>query len=148
MHSGLGALTFTRSTVIGDVEAGVLSALNMIYMAMCVYIYIYYICNIICVTRVLCSVMPDSDSCERMDCSPPDPLSMGFSRQEYWSGWPFPTPGDLPHPGIEPKSLAPLALAGRFFTNSATREASIHIMATVKILTGLCPCSPLNPWTS
>ena len=76
------------------------------------------------------------------------PLSMVFSRQDYWSGWPFPTPGDLPHPGIEPKSLAPLALAGRFFTNSATREASIQIMATVKILTGLCPCSPLNPWTS
>ena len=29
------------------------------------------------------------------------PLSMGFSRPEYWSGWPFPSPGDLPHPGIE-----------------------------------------------
>ena len=34
------------------------------------------------------------------------PLSMGFSRQEYWSGLPFPSPGDLPHPGIEPKSPA------------------------------------------
>ena len=33
------------------------------------------------------------------------PLSMGFSRQEYWSGWPFPFPGDLPNPGIEPGSL-------------------------------------------
>ena len=32
------------------------------------------------------------------------PLSMGFSRQEYWSGLPFPSPGDLPDPGIEPKS--------------------------------------------
>ena len=32
------------------------------------------------------------------------PLSMGFSRQEYWSGFPFPPPGDLPHPGIEPRS--------------------------------------------
>ena len=32
------------------------------------------------------------------------PLSMGFSRQEYWSGWPFPSPGDLPNPGIEPRS--------------------------------------------
>ena len=31
-------------------------------------------------------------------------LSMGFSRQEYWSGLPFPSPGDLPHPGIEPRS--------------------------------------------
>ena len=34
------------------------------------------------------------------------PLSMGFSRQEYWSGLPFPSPGDLPHPGIEPMSPA------------------------------------------
>ena len=34
------------------------------------------------------------------------PLSMGFSRQEYWSGLPFPTPGDLPNPGIEAESLA------------------------------------------
>ena len=34
------------------------------------------------------------------------PLSMGFSRQEYWSGLPFPSPGDLPNPGIEPKSAA------------------------------------------
>ena len=32
------------------------------------------------------------------------PLSMGFSRQEYWSGLPFPSPGDLPNPGIEPRS--------------------------------------------
>ena len=34
------------------------------------------------------------------------PLSMGFSRQEYWSGLPFPSPGDLPDPGIEPRSSA------------------------------------------
>ena len=38
------------------------------------------------------------------------PLSMGFSRQEYWSGLPFPLPGDLPHPGIEPASPVPPAL--------------------------------------
>ena len=44
------------------------------------------------------------------------PLSMGFSRQEYWNGLPFPSPGDLPDPGIEPGSLASLALAGGFFT--------------------------------
>ena len=41
------------------------------------------------------------------------PLSMGFSRQEYWNGLPFPSLGDLPNPGIEPVSPA---LAGRFFT--------------------------------
>ena len=37
---------------------------------------------------------------------------MGFPRQEYWSGFPFPTPADLPNPGIEPASLASSALAG------------------------------------
>ena len=38
------------------------------------------------------------------------PLSMGFSRQEYWSGLPFPSPGDLPDPEIEPESLASKSL--------------------------------------
>ena len=47
------------------------------------------------------------------------PLSTGFSRQEHWSGLPFP-PGDLPDPGIEPTSLLSPALAGRFFTISTT----------------------------
>ena len=41
---------------------------------------------------------------------------MRLSRQEYWSGLLFPTPGDLPDPGMEPVSLASPALAGRFFT--------------------------------
>ena len=50
------------------------------------------------------------------------PLSMEFSRQEYWSGLPFPIPGDLPDPGIEPTSLVSPALAGGFFTMSATWE--------------------------
>jgi len=45
------------------------------------------------------------------------PLSIGFSRQEYWSGLRFPSPGDLLKQGIEPVSLA---LAGRFFTASTT----------------------------
>ena len=43
------------------------------------------------------------------------PLSMGFSRQEYWSGLPCPPPGDLPDPEIEPTSLTSPALAGGFF---------------------------------
>ena len=50
------------------------------------------------------------------------PLSMGFSRQEYWSGLPCPPPGDLSHPGIKPTFLASLALAGMFFTTSITWE--------------------------
>ena len=53
-------------------------------------------------------------------------LSMGFSRQEYWSGLPFAPLGDLPDPGIEPESLASPALAGGFFTTSATWEAQCN----------------------
>ena len=49
-------------------------------------------------------------------CDRQAPLSMEFSRQEYWSRLPFPTPGDLPDPGIKPASLVPPALAGGFFT--------------------------------
>ena len=48
------------------------------------------------------------------------PTSMGFSRQEYWSGLPFPSPGDLSDPGIEPMSLMSPARARRFFTTIAT----------------------------
>ena len=46
-------------------------------------------------------------------------MSMEFSRQEYWSGLPFPSPGDLPDPGIEPASPESPALAGGFFTTVA-----------------------------
>ena len=48
------------------------------------------------------------------------PPSMGFSRQEYWSGLLRPPPGDLPNPGTEPEALMSPALAGVFFTTSAT----------------------------
>ena len=51
------------------------------------------------------------------------PLSMGFSRQEYWNRFPFPTPGDLPNPGIKPSSLASPALASGFFTTSTTHPS-------------------------
>ena len=48
---------------------------------------------------------------------------MGFSRQEYWSGLPWPPPGDLPNPGMEPSSLISSAQASRFSTTRATWEA-------------------------
>ena len=53
------------------------------------------------------------------------PLSMGFSRQEYWSRLPWPPSGDLLDSGTEPLSLRSSALAGRFFTTSATWEAQV-----------------------
>ena len=47
------------------------------------------------------------------------PLSLGFPRQEYWSGLPFPTPGDFPNPGVQ--SVSPV-LAGRFFTTEPSAK--------------------------
>ena len=52
------------------------------------------------------------------------PLSMGFPRQEYWSGLPSPSPGDLPHPGIDPVSPA---LVGKFFTTEPPGKPSLLI---------------------
>ena len=54
-----------------------------------------------------------STLCDPLDCSPPDCLVHGISQQGYWSGLPFPSPGDLPDSRIEPVSPT---LAGRFFT--------------------------------
>ena len=53
------------------------------------------------------------------------PLSMGFSRQEYWSGLPFLSPGDLPDSGMEPVSPVSSALAGRFFTTEPPGRPTI-----------------------
>ena len=69
------------------------------------------------------------------------PLSMGFSRQEYWSGLPCPPPGDLPHAGIKPASLISSALTGGFFTTSSTWEAS-----EAPINTCLTPTTPASLW--
>ena len=68
-------------------------------------------------------------------CAPSLPLCPAFghpmvalrSPPGYWSGLPFPPPGDLPEPGIEPASLVSLALANGFFTTNATWEAPLHI---------------------
>ena len=74
-----------------------------------------------------CSVMSNSVALWTLACQPSQ--SMEFSRQEYWSGLPFPPPGDLPNLGIKPELLESLALAGRFFTNWTTWEASREIAA-------------------
>ena len=55
------------------------------------------------------------------------PLSMGFSRQEHWSGLPCPPPGDLPDPGIKSASLMSPALAGGFFATSTTWESPCQL---------------------
>jgi len=75
--------------------------------------YFHVLCNIIlymCMfSHVPLFVTPWTIACQA-------PLSTGFSRKESWSGLPFPSPGNLPDPGIKLTSLASPALAGRFFT--------------------------------
>ena len=74
------------------------------------------VCKLSCFSCVRLCVTLWSGACQA-------PLSMGFSRQEYWSGLPCPPPRDLPDPGIEPVSLMSPALVDRSFTTSATWEA-------------------------
>ena len=78
-----------------------------------------------------------SDSCDPMDCSLPGSSvlgeSIGFSRQEYWSGLPFPSPGDLLDPGIKPRSPVSPALADGFVTTSTTWKAHVPLVATVQL---------------
>ena len=72
------------------------------------YYYYYYYC--VCVHSVM------SDSCDSMDFSPPGSSVHGIFQARICNGLPFPPLGDLPDPGIEPRSLMSPALAGRFFT--------------------------------
>jgi len=76
--------------------------IHVCHIFMCIYVYIYF-------CPVLCSVMSDS---ETVTCKAS--LSMGFPRQVYWRKLPFPTPGDLPNPGIKSTSLVSPAWTSRF----------------------------------
>ena len=74
------------------------------------------------------------------------PLSMGFSRQEYWSGLPFPSPGDLSNPGIEPRS--PALQADALTSNVFFFPLPFHSVLVGKkaLCTILLLCSPLLGW--
>ena len=74
------------------------------------------VCVCVCVCARTCA-QPSLTLCTSMDCMACQaPLSKEFSRQEYWRGLPFPTPGNLPDLGIKPASLSSPTLAGGFFT--------------------------------
>ena len=71
------------------------------------------------------------------------PLSMGVSRQEYWSGLPFPSPGDLPNPGIEPGSLAlqvDSLLSERW--GNCYLQCCVHFCCTMKWISYIYTCIP------
>ena len=77
----------------------------------------------VALTYIHCALLSRSvvsDSATPWTVARQAPPSMGFSRQDYWSGLPCPPPGDLPDPRIKSMSLMPPALVGGFFTTSAT----------------------------
>ena len=89
-------------------------------------------------SHVQLSVIPWSVACQA-------PLFMGFFRQEYWSGLPFPSTGDIPDSGIKPMSLVPPASAGRFFTTEPLEKPPnglSHLQVQVVILQGWCSKAP------
>ena len=65
------------------------------------------------------------------------PLSMGFPRQGYWNGLPFPSAGDLPNAETEPVPFASPALSGRVFTTEQPRKSSLKIIIAVDTGTSL-----------
>ena len=89
-------------------------------------------------TLMQCPVLSDS-LWLHMTVARQAPLSMGFPRQEYWSGLPFPSPGDLPDPGIESESPAS---ADGFFATEPPGKPCIHV-----IISQLASCSaPAGPF--
>ena len=101
----------------------------------CVYVYIYthiyvylyvYVC--MCVYACVLSHFSRVGLFETLwTVAHQAPLSMGFSRQEYWSGLPFPTPGDLHNPGIKSASLMSPALVGGFLSTRTIWEAHVYV---------------------
>ena len=137
-----------RATVCGVVESRTRLKQHGMHECLCVSGFIYHIsmhhqftnhvsavhlpaifvtCVLLHVYVYLCVRAP-LFSCVQLPVTPraaahQAPLSMGFSRQEAWSGLPCPPPGDLPNPGIKPAPLTSPALAGVFSTAGATWEA-------------------------
>ena len=125
-------------------------------MCVCVYVCVR-VCVRVCVCACMCVcvyVCAQSCACAcmyvpsrvRLFVTPwtvarQAPPSMGFSRQEYWSGLPFPSPGGLPDPGLEP-ALAP-ALTSGFFTTSTAWETNPAAAAAKSLQS--CPtlCDPI-----
>ena len=78
------------------------------YIKLSFFLLVVCVCVCACLSVCLCVCVAQlcMTLCNPVDCSPQVSLSMGFSRQEYWSGLPFSSPGDLPNPEIEPGSPA------------------------------------------
>ena len=94
-----------------------------------------------CAVRMLSCVR----LCDPMDCNPPGFLSMGLSRKEYWSGLPFPSPGNLPNPGIEPVFPASLLHCRWTFHHCATGERPKQTQISSKVAVSSSETGPHGP---
>ena len=95
---------------------------------------------------MLCDILQSCPTlCNPLDAAHQAPLSIGSSRQEYWSGLPCPSPGDLPKPGIESVSFMSPALAGGFFTTEPPGKplfSSVQFSSVAQSCLTLC--NPMN----
>ena len=100
------------------------TSLHLIFIASfnCHFFPIFKISLFMCVCAQSCPIL-----CNPIDLACQASLSMEFSRQKYWSGFPFPSPGYLPDPGIE---LVSLALEGELFTTSTTTVYYFYIYSS------------------
>ena len=109
--------------------------LPLTHLALSCCCFPFLICGSFYLFWLLCSVVQSCLTfCSPMHCSPPHASAHGIFQHEYWSGLSLPTPGDLPNPQIETVSLESPALAGGFFTTSATGDA----LVLVAIYSGCC----------
>ena len=99
----------------------------------CLTIIVMCVCVCVCVHAYAQSLSPVR-LCDPTDCSLPGSLSVEFSRQEYWSGLPFLSSSrDSSWPRIKPAFLAPLALAGRFFTTEPPEKPYYNVCLCVNV---------------
>ena len=92
-------------------------------------------CVSLCMCINVCCARSCPTLCDPVDCSPPGSSVHEASGQEYWSGLPFPSPGDLPYSGIEPVSPMFPAMAGGFFTTEPPGKSLKY-----KYLLYICVC--------
>ena len=100
------------------------------YLGLSCWLYFVCVYECVCVCVCVCVYLVTQlclTFCDPMDCSlPAAPLSMESSKHEYWSGFPFPTPGDLLNRGFKSASLASPALAGGFFTTEPPGKPQLY----------------------
>ena len=124
---------------LADVKRSCIAGINptwLWWMILLMYCWIWFANILLRIFAALFikDVCVQSLSCVRLFVTPwtvvrQAPLSIEFSRQEYWSGFSFPTPEGLPDPGIKPESPVVPALAGGFFTTVPPGEPSSRILA-------------------